>query len=252
MKILFSVYKEDYDTGIAELKESVLVNTDWSVQKIDEFIALSDGFRAEIVIGENLSFFDYYCFFEDYSFLIERIKTIHNNDSELQSKRTPNVLRVSEFNPGSVGKPFYSNGESCYLYNLERFECGASSFEEIVYWASQHPLEMMFIGGLIYDFTKWAILKVLKLLGLKNVSVSRRPVILNVKRFYRNLSTIINVETKDCQITKIIRIKNGKFKVEVRTLTNRIFITKCYANGKIETLEEMVKSDKKSIPEYSV
>lgn len=242
MRILFSVYIEDCETGKVDFKESIWVRTDWTVQEIENHVALLTGFRSDIAIGEHLSFFDYYCFFADYSALIKRIKAIPKGADTETPKHTPNVFRVIDFDPGDVVVPEYPVGKRCYLYNLERYECGASSYEALVYWASSHPFEMMFIGGLIFDFSKWLLLKLLTLFGFRKNPTAMRPLILNAKKLYRNFSKITKIKIKDCQITKLNSVKANTFHVLLRTSTNRSFKLKCHANGSIESIEELSKT----------
>ncbi len=239
MRVCFSIYKEDHELGVKELVTSLWVQTNWSLQKIEEHIAVQDGFHSEMVIGENLSFFDYYCFFDDCSDLAERIKSIPNDDQEILVRRTPGILRVRKSGPDNDDAPIYPTKERCYLYNLSRYECGASGFGEVVYWASSHPLEMMFIGGVIYDVTKWLVLKALEVFKIRKHANAMPPMFLNTKRLYRNFSQSVNIRSRDCQITKLHHLKAGSFHVKMRTITNRVFKIKCNAKGKIESLEEI-------------
>ena len=58
---------------------------------------------------------------------------------------------------------------------------------------------------------------------------------MNADRFYRNFSIMVTKE--DCQIVKIKQLKNGKFKVRVRTILNETYDVKCNWNGKIISLK---------------
>ena len=60
---------------------------------------------------------------------------------------------------------------------------------------------------------------------------------LNFKRFYRIFSKVANVAKNDCQIVNIKPIKNGKFKVRVRTVLNEAYDVKCNWNGKIISMD---------------
>lgn len=239
MKILFSVYIEDHETGSVELKESLWIQTNWSIEQIEKHIALHNGFRSEIAIGNNLSFFDYFCFFADYSELIRRINEIPNNEDVESCTKTPCFFRVKEFEPGCADEPLHPKNQNYFLFEIERYECGASGYEAIVYWASTHPLEMVFIGGIVYDFIKWFMSRVLRFLGLKKHVTSVRPMVLNTKNLYKNFSKVIKVKVSDCQITKINRIKAGIFHVKMRTLTGRKFKINCFSDGSIDSFEEV-------------
>lgn len=239
MRILFSVFTEDRETGNIEIITSVWVQTNWTAQQIDQHIGLFDGFRSNIVIGEHLSFFDYYCFFADVGALIQKIKSIPNHDKHDNHTHTPSVFRVHKFNPGNTDTPQYPSNSSCFLYNLERYECGVSGFTAIACWASAHPLEMMFIGGLVYDFSKWAISRVLRCFRLKTATTDTRPLVLNTKKLYRNFSKATGICVDDCQITKFHRLRAGVFHVAIRTSEDKKYKLKCNANGTVESLEEI-------------
>lgn len=242
MKILFSIYYEDFDTGIVKLVDSLLVQTDWSFKEIDEHIALYDGFRSEAVIGDNISFVDFYCFFEDASNLIKKIKSIPTCDCKVPRLRKPIVFRISMYDSGSTDDCRYPDTKYCCLYNLRRYECGASGYEAMAYWAASHPLEMMFIGGIVYDFTKWLIGKILVWLKLKKASAAICPVVLNTKKLYRNFGKATSININDCQITKFHRLSIGVFHVQIQTTTGQKFKIKSSFRGEILSLEEIIKN----------
>lgn len=239
MKILFSVNKEDYETGSVEHIESVLIQTNWSLLQIDAHLNLHDGFRSEIVIGENLSVFDYYCYFEFCGELIAKIKSIPSNEAEEECSWAPTLFRVKNFNPGNADSPEYPEDNRRYLFELSRYELGVSSYEAIVLCAASHPLEMMFIGGALYDAFKWLIGKLLVCFGVKCLNTPRCPVVLNTKKLYRNFARLMQCNERDCQIIKFNRLKVGTFHVKMCTTDGKRFKLKCYVNGKIESLEEI-------------
>lgn len=239
MKILFSIYSEDRETESVELKKTIQLQTDWSAKQIDEHIALYEGFHSEIVIGDNLSFFDYFCFYADYEDLIGRIEAIPTINHVEERMVAPRVFRVKAFDPGRPIEPNYPENDNYYLLDLNRYECGASSYSAFVYWASSHPIEMAFIFNVVYDFSKWFILRVLKYLKIIRYDRSIRPMVLNTKKLYRNFSKAVNVTAKDCQITKINRVKVGSYHVKMRTSTGRRFKLRCSSSGEIESLEEI-------------
>lgn len=239
MKALFSVYIEDHETGNIELKESFWVQTNWSIEQIEKHIALYNGFRSEIAIGDNLSFFDYFCYFADYNEIISRIKEIPNNTIVENRRKNPCIFRVTKFDPGYADAPVYPQNQNYYLFEIDRYECGASGYEAIVYWASTHPLEMVFIGGVIFDITKWFLSRVLRFFGLNKHIKPARPEVLNTKNLYRNFSKVIKENVSHCQITKINRIKTGTFHVKMRTLTGKGFMIKCFWDGSIDSFEEI-------------
>lgn len=239
MRILFSVYKEEPATYNHELIDAVWIHTNWSAEEIEKHLALNEGFRAEIAIGEHLSFYDYYCFFEDCEELISRIKSIPSGFNDTKHTRTPTIFRIRETEPDSADSFSYPDDNHQFLFVLKRFECGASGFAAISLWAASHPLEMVFIGGIVYDFAKWAISKIRCFLGIKKHTEVIRPMILNTKKLYRNFAKVTNTKVRDCQIIKINRVNVGVFHVKIRTGTGKRFKLKCYASGKIESIEEV-------------
>lgn len=241
MKILFSVYKEDFETSVVELIDSVWVQTDWSAAKITEHLDSYDGFHSVIVFGEHLSFFDYYCFFDTYNELLAKIRTIPYGENQNKLIRTPYLFRVSKSNPGNEDFPEYPNDSHQYLFELEYYKCGAGGFGTIILWAAAHPLEMVFIGGVVYDFCKWLFSKILCGIEKKRSTSDIRPVVLNTKRLYQNFSKATSFKVADCQITKFHRLSVGVFHVTIRTSTDMRYKLKCKANGTIEALEEITK-----------
>lgn len=240
MRVLFSVYNQDFDTDEVTLVAKKWVQTEWSFQQIEEHIALKNGFRSEVVIGDRLSFFDYYCIWNISDDLLKKIDEIPVSANDQFSLRTPRFFRVSQFYPGENWAPEYPADNSYYLYDVNRYECGANSYDALVYWAASHPLEMVFIGGLAYDTVKWAFSKIRNKLCRKQVQNAMRPVHLNTKKVYRNFSKITNINVADCQIEKSNRIKSGLFHVRIRTSTDRKFKLKCSANGSVESFEEVL------------
>ena len=239
MRALFSIYSEDRELETVEFIRTIQVQTDWSVKQIEAHIALYEGFHSETIIGDNLSFFDYFCFYADHEDLVKRIETIPTNSHVEERRVTPCVLRAKEFDPGRVDEPLYPESEDYYLYDLSRYECGACSYEAFVYWAAAHPFAMIFVAGVVYDFFKWFILRSLKYLKIIRYDRSVRPMVLNTKKLYQNFSKAVNVKVKDCQIVKINRVKVGSFHVKMRTSTERRFKLRCTSSGAIETLEEI-------------
>ena len=176
MRILFSVYVEDHETGDRELRESLWVQTNWTIEQIENHIALYNGFRSEIAIGDKLSFFDYFCYFADYSGIIRRIKEIPNEEITENCRTNPGIFRVKESDPGCADAPVYPKNQNYFLYAIDRYECGASSFDAIVYWAATHPISMVFIGGVVFDLSKWFASRIIRALGLKKHVKPARPV----------------------------------------------------------------------------
>ena len=244
MKILFSVYNEDRDTEERVLKYKTTIETDEKIEGIDSRLQLYDGFHSVLEVGNNLTFWDIYCFFDISTEIIERINDIPRTKSPHFPVKEPKVLCVEEFDPGNADAPCYPKQSKCFIYKLSRYECGASSFDAIVVWASSHPWLMVFIGGFIWDITKgfalnlWKTLK--KILGKKerenNEQKRKQIVYFEVRKFYRNFSKMVNVDKANCQIVYLKRIRGGSFEVHVRTVADEYYVVKCSCHGKIISL----------------
>lgn len=246
MRILFSVYTEARETEERAFiyKKSIL--TDMKLEEIDNRLQLYDGFRSVLVAGRKLTFWDIYCFFDISQELIERINRIPLSQMCEEPKRDPNVFYIEEFDPGNADVPCYPEWSRCCIYRLERYECGASGYEAIVVWASNHPWLMVFIGGLIWDVAKKACLyagKILQKVFRAEKSEStpkkrRKTVYFAAARFYRNFSQMANLDKRDCQIVYLKRIRGGNFEVHVRTAEDGYYAVKCSCHGKINYLKQ--------------
>ena len=241
MKILLSLYEEDHDTGNHSLVFSKWISTDWNITQIDDYLELHEGFHSELTIGQNLSFWDIFCFFSNIQELVARIEKIPATMQEDTNPITPTFLRVSEYNPGNTDNAEYPDLHSVFLYSVSRYECGASGYEAVVYWMSTHPLEMMFIGGIVYDGCKSLLRKALRAVNVRFPGTSQRPMALRVKRLYKNFERITHIKTSECQIVKLKRMKTGVFSLIIRTSTNEKYKVQCLANGKIKLVEIVVK-----------
>ena len=249
MKILFTVYKEEYDTGERMLEFTKTILTDMNIEEIDNGLQLYEGFHSVLEVGDNLTFWDIYCFWDITQDIIERINNISISKMSTISQKEPNVLHIEEYNPGNADTPCYPDRSKCFMYRLTRYECGASGFNEIVIWASNHPWLMVFIGGFIWDITKsifTCIGKVLNnILGHKKntrtIREHKQTVYFAVAKFYHNFSKMANLDKADCQIVYLKRIRGGNFEVHVRTVKNEHYVVKCTCSGKINflNLEDM-------------
>lgn len=83
-------------------------------------------------VGNNLTFWDIYCFFDISSEIIERINDIPRTNNPHFPVKEPKVLCVEEFEPGNADAPSYPEQSKCFIYKLSRYECGASGFDAIV------------------------------------------------------------------------------------------------------------------------
>lgn len=237
MRVLFSVYNQDFDTDEVTLIAKKWVQTDWSFQQIEKHIAITNGFRSQVVIGDRLSFFDFFFFWDLSDDLLKKIDAIPVSADNQVALRTPRFFRVRQFYPGENWAPEYPADNSYYLYDVNRYECGANSYDALVYWAASHPLEMVFIGGLVYDTVKWAFSKIRNKICRKRVQNAMRPVKINTRKVYRNFSKTTKIDVADCQIIKLDPIQSGLIHIQIRTAADEKYNLKCYKNGSIESLK---------------
>lgn len=250
MKILFSVYFEDHETDENELLYTRTVETNLKIEEIDTLLQIYDGFHSVLEVGRNLCFWDIYCFFANIDDLKEKISSIPAHTSEIKDYVLPEIIVIKCFNPGNSGSEFYPDDENCFAYRIVRYECGASGFESIVMFAADHPWLMVFIGGAIWDFTKYLWNKLMKLFKKRNSVVNKRnshekTVCFSVKKCYQSFFEMTKIPYEDCQIVFLKRTKNNIFDVRIRTINNECFNMKCTRKGKITSMKPV---DVKTLP----
>lgn len=245
MKILFSVYKEDHETEEREFLFSKTVVTDIGIEEIDSRLELYEGFHSVLEVGRNLVFWDIYSFFVDEQELVRKINDIPIVEVEEKQAKEPKFLMLEEFDPGNADDASYPDVSRCFMYRIERYECGASGFETLIAWLLCHPFLMNLACSFTWDMIKFFALSIGNWFRVWfGCKVNDRPersskklYYLNCSRFYRDFSKAANVAKKDCQIVNIKPVKNGKFKVCVRTMSNETYDVKCNRNGKIISLD---------------
>lgn len=245
MKILFSVYKEDHETEEREFLFSKTVVTDIGIEGIDSRLELYEGFHSVLEVGRNLVFWDIYSFFVDEQELVRKINDIPIVEVEEKQAKEPKFLMLEEFDPGNADDASYPDVSRCFMYRIERYECGASSFGALIAWLGGNPFFMDLLGSFTWDMIKFFALSIGSwfrvLFGCKAKGKAERSnkrlCYLNFKRFYRDFSKASNVAKKDCQIVNVKPVKSGKYKVRIRTIFNEIYDVKCNWNGKIISLD---------------
>ena len=155
MKVLFSLYRENPETEESQLVHFRLLESTLTVEEIDGRLQLYEGFRSDLTVGERLCFWDIYCFFDDVEAVWARIEGIPVSPGASAPRRFPRAFILETFNPGNSDDPFYPDENACAAYRARRFERGASGFEQVVLWAAGHSIEMLFIGGAVWDTVKW-------------------------------------------------------------------------------------------------
>lgn len=243
MKIQIAIYVDEDSGNNITLAYSEWILTDLSIPQIKEHIQPHYPYYSKLCCGNHLSFFDVYCRRYDVEEYVQRIKTISRITGNRKNEKDPCLLRVKRRGPDEISNsPIYDREDNYYLYCAGETQWGAGGFEEIAYWASTHPIEMVFIGGVLYDCAKWLLLNILKRFGCHAIQFVERPVFLRIKKFYSNFEDMTRIEKGDCQIISFKRLKSGLFYITVRTVSNEQYSVKCYANGKIESLS--LKSNK--------
>lgn len=245
MRILFSLYQENRETGDKVFLFDKLVETHLKIQEIDNLMQLNEGFRSVLVVGENLCFWDIYCLIDNEVEVKNAILRVPNSNDKKISHKNPKVFIVEEFNPGNSDCFFYPDEETCFAYRMERYECGASGFELIVLWAASNPLHMIFIGGFIWDMVKWGGIKICKKLFMahksgdtEQINLGKRKLYFHAEKFYKNFEKITNIPKFNCQIVFLERKDGCIYEIHVRTIKNEKFITTCHINGGILSLKK--------------
>ena len=90
MKVLFSLYYENYSAQERTIYFSKWVETDWAYTKIEQYLNIKDGFHSQCIIGNNLSFWDIYSFYDDIESIAKEILLIRSG--ELIAKGTVEQL----------------------------------------------------------------------------------------------------------------------------------------------------------------
>lgn len=242
MIILFSVHNEDFETEESKLIYTKTVETNMPIAEIDALLQLYDGFHSVLEVGQNICFWDIYCYFENTDELQEKISSIPMDKVEPKEFILPKVLVIKEFDPESPESAFYPDENSCFAYRLTRYELGASSYEAIVMFASNHPWLMVFIGGAMWDITKLLYSTFIKLIKRKTNVVNyrgsqKKTVCFSVRKCYRNFSHMTKIPEEDCQIVSLRRRYNNSFDVRIRTINNQCFSVRCTCKGKIVTIK---------------
>ena len=248
MKIVFSLYKEDYESAAKTLFFTKVVNTDLSLEQIDKILQVYDGFHSCLEGGQNILFWDIYSYFLDLDSLKERINSIPISiDNQPAVIERPIVLALEEFDPGSVSDPSYPKSHSYFLLQIKRYECGANSADAILWVAqfvSAHPILMIFISGQIWDTTKWLFEKISTLVASRpksnqseKVSPNNRQLFFYPNKFFRNFKRLTSIKKRNYQIVGLAPKKQNYYIVHVRTLSNERYIVHCTYNGKIISLK---------------
>ena len=241
MKILVSLYNENYDTS-----ETTFVYSKWirvesgieAIKTVEQYFANNGGYQYEAYFGQNLSFCDFYCFFNNAMDLIPIVDNLDTHNCDSEPTKFPKLFRIciEDQQIDEIKERHFQ--ESVFLYYRSRYECGAQGLEDITYWMSAHPFAMVFIGGFIWDFTKWVFCKAkTAFLGKKHGKPIEKPFVFHSKKFYKSFEMLTKTKAKDCQIITFKQNKKGKYQLTVRTIKNELYKVCSSSSGIIESIK---------------
>ena len=232
MKIVFSIYLEDGETGRVFLKYSDVVETDLSIKQIDERLQLYDLFHSELTVGHTLSFWDIYFWGNIPNDIIDKVKSIPEVHSYRETYREPCFLRVGEFDPGNTDSAIYPDIGDCYFYRISRYERGASGFGTFIAKGIASPIMISLVSSFIYD-----ILRSLFKRKNREIDSKRALYLLNVRKFWNNFCKATNLDKFSCQMVFLTRIDDGKYEIHVRNIQQECYQVVCDNRGRIESLK---------------
>ena len=236
MKIVFSVYLEDFETEKKQLKFCEIVETKMTMSQLDKHLQIYDGFRSVLEVGVNIAFWDIYCFFDITNDIIDKIKKIPRDEVHKRGVAEPCVIKLQKFDPGNADTPFFPDGDSYYFYRVSRFELGASALDAIVALIQNDPILVRVLSTIIFELIKniWSKLCIKLFPGkeYKN-KYTKQTLYFSTKKFYRNFELIANINKSDCQIVGLQKIKGNRYKVRVRTIHNECYEIQSTFRGKI-------------------
>lgn len=234
---MFSLYEEDVITGCRTLKGSTLLITELTAAEVVDYLEVYEGFSAAVVEGIALSFVDF-SYFHDFSESVWSKLEGLPRTSEAPKIRLPDKCRIWVERESNDELLIRDKNELVYTYN--RFECGASGFcELVIQWVVDHPIEMIFIGGWIWDRTKdigsflWN-----KFFKRAVPEEADAAITFSPKKFHKKLSKLLNLDPFYFQITGITPLEQGKHTIDVRTIKNEEYAVAAKANGDIISIEK--------------
>lgn len=237
MRILFSVFLEDFDTRIKQLCFSDIVETELTLSKVDEHLQIYDHFHSNLEVGMDLAFWDIYCFNDEALEVVDRIKTIPAGTSAISLMKDPKIIEIQEYDPGNTDSAVYPDTKDILFFTLSRYECGASGFSATIAYIVSKPLLIGLAINFTYDICKMAVKKFRSVFLRKKDTAKRekssKTYYFRARRFYRNFTRTTNIDQSNCQIVYLKRIKGEKYKVVVRTTSKEIFEVNAGCTGKI-------------------
>lgn len=251
MRIIFSVFTEDYNTQVRKLCFSKLIETSMTIEQIDSYLQIYDLFHSELEVGVNLAFWDIYCFGNFEQEIIGKIKSIPLSKSEKEIKKEPRILKIEEFDPGNTDVPFYPDLSTCYFYRVSRYECGASSFDAMVAYIVENSILSNVVSSVIFRLLEKMFSSIIEMFKLdkknKNRIRKRKKLYFSIKDFYKNFYQMTNIRKFDCQIVELNKKENKGYYIRVRTVKNECYEVEADYRGRIKSLCLVSRDDNKKM-----
>lgn len=231
---IITIYEENRATSEKKEVFTCTKTTTWTMEQVAALFDYNDSFHITQIDGAVLSFIDFTYFFEVDAKIFDKIESISTTNTSPRIKLpTTSLIRFEEeFNDDLISR--HSNE---LVYVTHRTECGASGYSELTIWASIHPLEMMFIGGMVYDLFKIAIKKLCSIIIKQRANIELKNncnyIRFSPKKFHKNFSRLVGINETDMQIYQIDKVNIETHNIKVRTIDNQKFNVKINTKGKI-------------------
>lgn len=235
-KIIFTLYEENIASDSKTSRYSTLLLTELTATTVVDCLNAHDGFSVHIIEGAVLSFVDFSCIQVSPDYIISALANIPTTDI-MPLIHLPDKCILHFDN--EINEEVLPRHPNELVYTCSRFECGASGFSEtIAYWVAAHPIEMIFIGGWIWDRTKelFHFLRS-KLFKTPSVTSEISPIAFSPKKFHKKLAKFMNIDLFSFQIIGITPLKQGQHIINVRTIKNDEFFVVTKSNGEIVSIE---------------
>ena len=247
MRVLFSVYNENLVDGVSSKLYDEMVETAIPIKEIDPFGDITDGFKSMLFVGRTLSFWDIYCFHDQEQIIIQNIKSIPRShvDTVVEAKE-PSIL-IIQYHSDDVGMPISSEQRNYYYYQIDRFECGASSIGEVIAIICNNPWFVGILTGVAANqLTPFLHNKITKLLHInvqsgieKNTQTTVR---MNIDQLKKNFSKISGIKKTDYQIIDFEVKRFNNLELRIRTADNRIFEITATRAGMIKAYHQTLEN----------
>jgi hypothetical protein len=234
-RVIVNLYLRDMaDTYKCTLIETRDFFASMTTKEIVNHLDIGNFFEMNLIEGDKFCCVDFGYLGQDVEFAKALIHSIPADEAATQ--------RISDFYNFFVvedkSDDYVLHDCNGYIHEYSRFECGATSCDDLITWASSHPWMMVVVSGVVWDLIKSCLKFIFKLFR-KNVSVRKRKIIVfNQKNFFNNISKLISCDISNLQIQSLNRTSASCVEIKLRTTDNRIFIAQSNKKGQILKLEE--------------